>query len=268
MNLKLACFLSSLLLSAVYASTTTTTTTETSTSSSTSTAFCHPSTSCLSCPPRNPSARQRTTTRRWNFLNDLGELWDEVIEFSTYGPGERAILKARRAEAVAAKAKNEISSESFRRAREKLQGNGEENDCDSISSEALKNEVSFRQSSTRIGTQEGDEDDFDGYAMRDLLVARWGAPLDIEFQRGYDNKFVYCTISPIAFGNRKCRHESEIAYLCHLQGVVEILQKYDNLKPFQEFIESTNKSPKPGTDSVPFRLILTDQELGKILGKL
>jgi len=195
---------------------------------------------------------------------------------ATYGPGERKLLKARRAEAAARAAEetDDIDAESLRRARDKL-GNGRNDDNDggggvvasagdSVSPEALRDEVLVR---TRNGAEET-EDEFDGYALRDLLVSRWGAPLDIEFQRGYDNKFVYCTVSPVAFGSRKCRHESEIDYLCHLQGVVETLGKYGNVQPFREFIETTNKAPKPGTDSVPFRLRLTEGELKKILGKI
>lgn len=211
----------------------------------------------------------------------MGDLWDEFIEMATYGPGERRLLKARRAEAVARAAEGEISPQSLQRAKDKLRSkttrttdgvdSGGGSPTPVLSSSALRDELSLRQTtSSRTPSPEQEEAtaNFDGYALRDLLVARWGAPLDIEFQRGYDNEFVYCTVSPVAFGSRKCRHESEIDYLCHLQGVVETLEKYGNLGLFVEFVEGTRKVPKVGTDSVPYRLVLTEEERRKVLGKI
>jgi Domain of unknown function (DUF3067) len=108
--------------------------------------------------------------------------------------------------------------------------------------------------------------DFDGYALRDLLISKWGVPLDIDFQRGYSQQTVYCTILPVVFGSRKCRHVQELDYLMHLQAVVEILHAYNNLEEFREFIETTNRTPKPGVESVPFRLELSPRQLSKVLG--
>lgn len=120
-------------------------------------------------------------------------------------------------------------------------------------------------------------DDFDGYALRDLLVSKWGVPLDVDFERrGYYSSAttttttttpsVYVTVLPVAFGNRRlCRHETELDYLMHLQAVVEILHRYDNLEPWRFFLESTSKSPKPGVESVPFRLTLSPSDLANVL---
>ena len=57
-----------------------------------------------------------------------------------------------------------------------------------------------------------------------LLVGKWGVPFDIEFQRGKGLDSVYCTVFPVAFGLIRCRHESELDYLMHLQDVVEVLK--------------------------------------------
>lgn len=118
-----------------------------------------------------------------------------------------------------------------------------------------------------IEDDNGDDDevDFDGYKLRDLIVEKWGVPLDVDFQRGYGGGAVYCTVLPIAFGSSRCRHESELDYLMHLQGVVEVLQKYDNLDSFVFFVRKTNKVPKPGTDSAPYLMSLDDEALEKIL---
>ena len=51
----------------------------------------------------------------------------------------------------------------------------------------------------------------------------------------------------------------------HLQAVIEILHQYNNLKGFVYFLESTNKVPRQGTDSVPFRLQLSDEDIEKIM---
>ena len=109
--------------------------------------------------------------------------------------------------------------------------------------------------------------DMDGYALRDLLVSKWGAPLDVDFQRGAvaGAAAVYCTVLPVAFGSRKCRHLNELDYLMHLQGVVEILHKYDNLDEFCAFVETTDFIPKPGTSSAPYRMRLSEDDLNKIL---
>jgi PII-like signaling protein len=181
--------------------------------------------------------------------NFFGDLWDEIIEVSTYGPSERKMLKARRAakaEAEAAQTEDPLS-------------NNDTNDDDEWldAFRAAKDDASSK-----------DEDEFDGYALRDLLVGKWGVPLDVDFQRiSTGGATIYCTILPvIGFGSsNKSRHNSELEYLMHLQGVIEILNKYNQLDGFLDFVESTTKVPKQGTDSVPFRLQLTETQIQRIL---
>jgi hypothetical protein len=179
-----------------------------------------------------------------NFWQGVVGLWDEIIEVSTYGPSERKLLKARRE----AKAR-------------KVDGIDGGDDDDDMSLD------SFRRATNQLSEQATSpappDLDFDGYAMRDLLLEKWNAPLDIDFQR--QPGVVCCTILPVAFGSHKCRHESELEYLMHLQGIVEVLHKYNNLDLFIDFIITTSKVPKVGTDSVPFRLELTDEDLELIL---
>jgi Domain of unknown function (DUF3067) len=203
----------------------------------------------------------------------LGDLWEEVIEFSTYGPAERKMLKAKR-ELAAAKEKPDLSDASlasFQQAKQKVGINtkeyatssGDNDDNSSLSLKAFQTSVAATS-----GNVESDLTnlEFDGYALRDLLIAKWGVPLDIDFQRGNSQQTVYCTILPVAFGSSKCRHTSELEYLRHLQAVVEILYEYENLDEFLDFIDKTNRAPKPGIESVPFRLDLSPQQLNKVLG--
>jgi len=115
--------------------------------------------------------------------------------------------------------------------------------------------------------------EFDGYALRDMLVAKWGVPLDVDFQSmstigtSTGTSFLYCTVLPlVGYGSPlRSRHDSELEYLMHLQGVVEVLCKYNNLEGFLAFVEGTDRVPKPGTDSVPFRLDLSEEDLEGIM---
>ena len=82
------------------------------------------------------------------------------------------------------------------------------------------------------------------------------------------NDNIYCTVLPVrGYGGNilHSRHETELSYLMHLQGIVEVLHKYDQLDEFVAFVETTNKIPKRGTDSVPYRLNLSREEIDKIL---
>jgi hypothetical protein len=193
----------------------------------------------------------------------IGDLWTEVIEFSTYGPGERKLLKERRrvGAALLEEEEEELSLESFQQAKNKEGTSNDESGnpgMEDLLLEAFRAGVAATSEAPSSPT-----DLLDGYALRDLLISRWGAPLDVDFQR--QPRVVYCTVLPVAFGSRKCQHESEISYLMHLQGVIEILQKYNNLDSFVNFLLTTDKTPRVGTDSLPFRLQLSDEQLNKIL---
>jgi hypothetical protein len=227
---------------------------------------------------RTSTSRTTTTTRRYNWL---GDLWDEVIEFSTYGPGERKLLKARRqAQQKDGSTLESISTEAFNEAKRNLAPNNLKasssksqslllEDIESSGSTGSISLNAFRAavaSSKLLQEEETPLDtDFDGYALRDLLVEKWGVPLDIDFQRGLSQPAIYCIVLPVAFGSKWCRHESERSYLMHLQGVVEVLQKYNNLELFLDFLKTTNKTPKAGTESVPFRLEVSEAQLEQIL---
>eukprot|EP00550_Attheya_septentrionalis_P000405 CAMPEP_0198294164 /NCGR_PEP_ID=MMETSP1449-20131203/21187_1 /TAXON_ID=420275 /ORGANISM="Attheya septentrionalis, Strain CCMP2084" /LENGTH=231 /DNA_ID=CAMNT_0043994041 /DNA_START=124 /DNA_END=816 /DNA_ORIENTATION=- len=197
----------------------------------------------------------RQTQQLLHSNNFFGDLWDEIIEVSTYGPSERKMLKARRnakAEADAAARTGDPLSD------DDMNNNDDDEWVDAF--RAAKDD-----SSLLVGASSKDEDEFDGYALRDLLVGKWGVPLDVDFQR-VSGATIYCTILPvIGFGTSKTRHNSEIEYLMHLQGIIEILDKYNQLDGFLDFIESTTKVPKQGTDSVPFRLQLTETQIQRIL---
>jgi len=112
--------------------------------------------------------------------------------------------------------------------------------------------------------------DFDGYALRDLLLAKWGECYDVDFNRvdSFGFREIYLNIYPFKLGGKRWRHETELDYLMHLQAVVEILQKYSQLDYIVYQIMETEKTPKIGAPikAVPIRLDLTKDEINMIMG--
>ena len=210
----------------------------------------------------------------------MTELWDEIIEVSTYGPSERKMLKAQRErQQQQQKFESSMQSDSFEsfssttnRSSSSSSSNVLGDSLDDDNDEAWIN--AFQSAKSRMNDDDDGNDDqeeelppleYDGYALQDLLMKKWGAPLDIDFQSM--SSTLYCTVLPmVGYGSPlRSRHDSELDYLMHLQGVVEILHKYDNLDSFIMFVEETDKVPKRGTDSVPFRLDLKEEDMEKIL---
>ena len=115
------------------------------------------------------------------------------------------------------------------------------------------------------------EEEFDGYALRDVVLQKWGHCYDLEFSRidSFGNRNVYLNVLPFQLGRRPFRHETEYDYLCHLQAIVEILEKYKQLDYVLYQIQETNKRPRPGTSplvAVPLRLELSPEEVDAIIG--
>jgi len=134
----------------------------------------------------------------------------------------------------------------------------------------LAAEIERRNSDEAEEPDEG-EAEFDGYALRDAILNKFGVCWDVDFQRveSYGFRKVYLNILPFKLGGRRFRHESEWDYLCHLQAIVEILQKYDLLDSVLVQLEETKKKPRPGTSplvAVPLRLDLTEDQIDQILG--
>lgn len=135
-------------------------------------------------------------------------------------------------------------------------------------------EVDFRQELEKrnnVNTEnQEEEEEFDGYALRDAIYNKWGQCFDLEFQpvTTYGFRNLYLNVMPFRLGGRRFRHKTELDYLCHLQAVVEILVKYDQLDYVLMQLDETTKKPRPGTSplvAVPFRLDLTEEELNSIL---
>lgn len=124
---------------------------------------------------------------------------------------------------------------------------------------------------TNKGEGDDEESEFDGYDLRDVIFYKWGECYDVEFQRvdSYGVQSVYMNIMPFRLGKRPFRHETEMDYLCHLQAVVDILVKYNQLDYALAQLFETDKKPRAGTSpliAVPLRLDLTPAQVQKILG--
>jgi Domain of unknown function (DUF3067) len=127
----------------------------------------------------------------------------------------------------------------------------------------------FQKAKEQIVAEE--EEEFDGYAFRDIIYAKWGNCYDVDFNRveSFGFKKVYLNIYPFYLGRKPFRHATEYDYLCHLQAVVEILQQYGQLDYVLYQIGETKKRPIPGRSplvAVPCRLDLTEEQVNSILG--
>jgi hypothetical protein len=116
-----------------------------------------------------------------------------------------------------------------------------------------------------------DNDDFDGYALRNVILAKWGESYDVDFNRvdAFGFRKLYLNVMPYRLGRRPFRHATEYDYLCHLQAVVEILKKYEQLENVLSQIDETTKKPMAGRIpiiAVPIRLDLTREQVDAILG--
>ena len=123
----------------------------------------------------------------------------------------------------------------------------------------------------RDNSDDDEEKTYDGYDLRDALVSKWGECYDVDFNRvdSFGFRKLYLNILPYRLGRRPWRHASELDYLCHLQAVVEILQKYNQLDYVLYQIQETNKKPIAGRSpivAVPIRLDLTTEQVKDIIG--
>jgi Domain of unknown function (DUF3067) len=114
------------------------------------------------------------------------------------------------------------------------------------------------------------QEEFDGYGLRDAIVDKFGACYDVDFNPvvSFGSRTIYLNILPFQLGKRPFRHDSEMDYLCHLQAVVEILQKYNQLDYVLYQIGETKKRPIAGRSpivAVPIRLDLTNEQVESIM---
>jgi hypothetical protein len=112
---------------------------------------------------------------------------------------------------------------------------------------------------------------FDGYALRDAIFKKWGFCYDVNFNRvdTWRDRQLFLNILPYKLGRKPFRHETELDYLSHLQAVVDILRKYEQLDYVLEQISDTDKKPLGGRSpivAVPIRLDLTKDQVDKIIG--
>lgn len=101
-------------------------------------------------------------------------------------------------------------------------------DMDAFKARKAKQEDELRQ-------QQEVESDFDGYALRDAIYEKWGLCYDLDFNPvdSFGFRGLYLNVLPFHLGGRRFRHDTELDYLCHLQAIVEILQKYDQVRKGQ-----------------------------------
>lgn len=144
----------------------------------------------------------------------------------------------------------------------------QEGDDDSLSLAAFQQEVNKRTPTPPLQENDEEEEVFDGYVMRDIIVEKWGHAFDLEFQpvEALGFKEIYLNVMPFRLGSKRFRHETELDYLCHLQAIVEILLKYNQVGNILFQIDATKKKPRGPLVAVPLKLDLTPEQVDKILG--
>eukprot|EP00804_Cyclotella_cryptica_P002746 CCRYP_009628-RB/>CCRYP_009628-RB protein AED:0.05 eAED:0.05 QI:89/1/1/1/1/1/2/432/225 len=96
---------------------------------------------------------------------------------------------------------------------------------DDLSLSSFQQELTKRQKKEETASDvdpEGQDEEFSGYDLRDIIFTKYGECFDVEFQRvdSYGFRSVYLNIMPFRLGGKRFRHETEYDYLCHLQAVV------------------------------------------------
>ena len=147
------------------------------------------------------------------------------------------------------------------------QQNNDNDESDNLDVAAFQSELQSRQAQQ----PPPDDEIFDGYALRDIILEKWGECFDVDFQPvdTFGMREIYLNVLPFKLGSRKFRHETELDYLCHCQAIVDILHKYNQVGNILWQIDQTNKKPRAGTSpliAVPLRLDLTPEEVNHILG--
>jgi hypothetical protein len=104
-------------------------------------------------------------------------------------------------------------------------------DDDGFNLEAFQARKQQQEEEAKQTQTEQLNEEFDGYAFRDVIYEKWGLCYDVDFNRvdAFGIRKMYLNILPFHLGGRRFRHETELDYLCHLQAVVEILQKYEQV---------------------------------------
>jgi hypothetical protein len=144
----------------------------------------------------------------------------------------------------------------------------ETNDLDMETFQARKKQ---QEDTKRKESNIKEEEEFDGYALRDVIYEKWGKCYDVDFNRvdSFGFRCLYLNVLPFHLGGQRFRHESEMDYLYHLQAVVEILEKYDQIGYVLAQIDETRKKPRAGTSplvAVPLRLDLSRDQVNEIIG--
>ena len=130
------------------------------------------------------------------FWSGVTSLWKEVIEMSTYGPGERAMLKLQRKRRAESEEEQGADAEGGSLSEEYTFDQDAGDDAEWLAAFTTAKDSSSEDDS-------GQKLDYDGYKLNDLTTTRWGVPLDVDFKRMNDS--IYCTVLPVRESTKSYR---------------------------------------------------------------
>ncbi|KAG5187158.1 hypothetical protein JKP88DRAFT_235375 [Tribonema minus] len=105
--------------------------------------------------------------------------------------------------------------------------------------------ASFRATLNKQIKTTQDEDKFDGYKLCDLIVDKWGAPLDIQIKKEVfaGKPLLYLNVMWKYLGQQSF-HLNEREYLEHLEAIAQLLHKWDRVDHVIDLIKTCRKRPQ------------------------
>ncbi|CAM9711246.1 unnamed protein product [Chrysoparadoxa australica] len=107
------------------------------------------------------------------------------------------------------------------------------------------------------------KENFDGYAVLELIESKWGLPYDLQLHPAIiaGKQLITLNVMWTHLGQSRFPH-TEQEYMEHLQAIAELLVRWDRVDHFIECINDARKKPRQGT-AVPIPMNLPPDEVNQ-----
>jgi len=120
----------------------------------------------------------------------------------------------------------------------------EMSDDDDVDMEAFRALLTDQWKKTTKVATEDDNGELDGYKFRDLIVAKWGVPYDVQLQRSvFLGKPMMVLNVMWKYYGQQSFHLTEMEYLEHLQALAELVNKWERVQHVKDLINESKKRP-------------------------
>jgi len=128
----------------------------------------------------------------------------------------------------------------------------------------------FRQALARqMGLTDSDDRDFDGYALRDVLMEKWGRSYDIQIKvmDWIDGRRILTVNIMWRYLEQQSFYADEATYLSHMQAVAEYLVRWNAVATFKQYVREYRRRPRVGM-AVGVPIDLDDTNIDSFLNDL